>query len=93
MPDNTCICCGKIIPEGQHICLACGDYDDMQTFRRPEQKPKTNGDVIRSMTDEKLIPVIMEWVCNTFFRGKQACPQAHCDDCVRQWLREEAKDD
>ena len=33
MPDNTCICCGRIIPEGRHICLACGDYDDMQTFR------------------------------------------------------------
>lgn len=42
MPDNTCICCGKIIPEGQHICLACGDYDDMQTFRqntKPAAKP------------------------------------------------------
>lgn len=33
MHDNTCIRCGRIIPEGRHICLACGDYDDMQTFR------------------------------------------------------------
>lgn len=53
----------------------------------------TNADKIRSMTDEELIPVVMEWVCNTFFRGKQACPQAHCDDCVRQWLREETDED
>ena len=51
----------------------------------------TNADKIRKMTDEELIPVIMEWVCNTFFRGKQACPQAHCDDCIRAWLRKEAE--
>lgn len=23
MPDNTCICCGKIIPEGQQVCTSC----------------------------------------------------------------------
>ena len=57
--------------------------------RREEMK---NADKIRSMTDEELIPVIMEWVCNTFFRGKQACPQAHCDDCVRQWLKQECEE-
>ena len=34
--DNTCVCCGRIIPEGGHICLACGDYDEMQTFRQHE---------------------------------------------------------
>lgn len=31
--DNICVCCGKIIPEGRHVCLRCGSYDDMQTFR------------------------------------------------------------
>lgn len=31
--DNTCVCCGRIIPEGRQICLHCGDYDDMQTFK------------------------------------------------------------
>lgn len=31
--DNTCICCGRIIPEGAVLCLHCGDYDDMQTFK------------------------------------------------------------
>lgn len=51
MPDNTCICCGKIIPEGRHICLACGDYDDMQTFHT---KIRTNGDKLRSMTNREL---------------------------------------
>ena len=93
MPDNTCICCGKIIPEGQHICLACGDYDDMQTFRRPEQKPKTNGDRIRSMSDEALIPVVLTYVCRMISRERQGCPCSDCDDCVRFWLRKEARHD
>ena len=39
--DNTCICCGRIIPEGRHICLLCGEYDDMQTFKpRKESEMK-----------------------------------------------------
>lgn len=51
MPDNTCITCGRIIPEGGHLCLACGDYDDMQTF---QTKIRTNGDKLRSMTNREL---------------------------------------
>lgn len=82
MPDNTCICCGKIIPEGRQICLNCERGDDMQTFGG---KPKTNGDRIRSMTDEELIPVLHHYVCIQF---PQQCPYEHCDDCVRAWLRE-----
>lgn len=35
--DNTCVCCGRIIPEGRQICLHCGDYDDMQVFKEVEQ--------------------------------------------------------
>lgn len=34
--ENTCVCCGRTIPEGRHVCLRCGDYDDMQTVREPE---------------------------------------------------------
>lgn len=42
MADNTCIRCGRIIPEGRHVCLNCGNYDDMQTFkqRAPAAKAK-----------------------------------------------------
>lgn len=36
MHDNTCIRCGRPIPDDMRICLACGDYDDMQTFRQHE---------------------------------------------------------
>ena len=31
--ENTCVCCGRIIPEDRHICLHCGEYDDIQTFK------------------------------------------------------------
>jgi hypothetical protein len=34
MTDNTCVCCGRIIPDGRQVCLACGDYDDMQIFTK-----------------------------------------------------------
>lgn len=60
MPDNTCICCGRVIPEVRQICLRCGSYDDMQTFRPssrayyPEPPKVTNGDRIRAMSNEEL---------------------------------------
>ncbi len=36
MPDGTCMVCGRIIPEGRHICLSCEGQNEMQTFRRKE---------------------------------------------------------
>lgn len=51
MPDNTCIVCGRIIPEGRHICLACGDYDDMQTFSQPKRKPPKQKRYFRIVDD------------------------------------------
>lgn len=54
MPDNTCVCCGRIIPEGRHICLHCGEYDE-----QIKAKPKTNADHIRSMSNE----VLAEFLC------------------------------
>lgn len=52
----------------------------------------TNADKIRSMTDEELIPVVLSWVCHNYFQGMKACPQAHCDDCIRQWLKQECEE-
>lgn len=34
MADNTCMLCGRIIPEGRHICLSCEGQNEMQTFRQ-----------------------------------------------------------
>jgi hypothetical protein len=52
---------------------------------------KTNADRIRSMSDEELIPVVLSFVCHNYFQGKQPCPAAHCDDCIRELLRKEAE--
>lgn len=32
MADNTCACCGAIIPEGRHICLLCERENEVQQF-------------------------------------------------------------
>ena len=39
MTKNKCLRCGRPIPEDLRICLASGDYDDMQTFSQPARKP------------------------------------------------------
>lgn len=96
MPDNTCICCGKIIPEGRNICLACGDYDDMQTFRKPEQKPKTNADRIRSMVDDEDLLYAVGTNCNRCAyaggRNGEACGE-HCWEGNMEWLRSEVRNE
>ena len=84
--DNTCISCGRVIPEGSIICLHCESENDMQTFR---PRRITNGDRIRAMTDKELIPVVMHWVCHTAHAHE--CPDSECDDCVLRWLRREAE--
>lgn len=32
--DNTCICCGRPIPEGRFICLHCEGQNEMQRFAK-----------------------------------------------------------
>ena len=68
MQDNTCVCCGRIIPEGRHICLSCGSYDDMQTFRPSRNARQTNGDRIRQMNNSDIahtIGLLMRLDCIT----------------------------
>lgn len=33
--DNTCVCCGTVIPEGRLICWACEKYG-VETTRKEE---------------------------------------------------------
>lgn len=83
MPDNTCICCGRIIPEGRQICLHCGDYDDMQTFQR---KVVTNGDKLRSMTDKELSRWIASMERRALFTNSMTRPEGW-----QKWLESEVK--
>lgn len=71
MPDGTCMVCGRIIPEGRHICLSCWDYDDQQRFAVDKQK--TNGDRIRAMTNAELAKFLGDIA--------DCCSINFCKDC------------
>lgn len=98
MPDNTCICCGRIIPEGRQICLACGDYDDQQRF---ERKVRTNGDMIRAMTNGQLCGFILTALssqaieCDYCVHRNEVCSHKRrlkpCKIGIVKWLESEVK--
>lgn len=74
MNDNTCIVCGKIIPEGGQLCLHCGQYDESKP-----PKPVTFGDKLRHMTDEELGKYLARLTVD--------CLSANC--CVCQFCDED----
>ena len=79
--ENTCMMCGRIIPEGRHICLLCERGDDMQTFR--PRREKTNGDRLREMSDEELALLIKQitdrcWNPDTGCRNCPLCYNGVC---------------
>lgn len=39
--DNTCVCCGEIIPEGAQVCPICSEGD---TFRAAMARPVLRAD-------------------------------------------------
>lgn len=39
--DNTCVCCGEIIPEGAQVCPICSEGD---TFRAAMARPVPRAD-------------------------------------------------
>lgn len=97
MQDNTCVCCGRIIPEGRHICLSCGDYDDQQRFK-PDVLPivRTNGDRIRSMVDDEDLLYAVGTNCHrcAYAEGRNGedCG-GHCWEGNMEWLRIEVRDE
>ena len=82
MPDNTCITCGRVIPEGRHICLACERENEVNPLT---PKPRTNGDRIRQMTNAELVPVVLGYACAKR-SAESGCPADDCGTCVRKWL-------
>lgn len=48
MNENTCICCGAVIPEGRQICWICEHNDKIQSLPSPdggEKVRKCMGDI------------------------------------------------
>lgn len=97
MADNTCACCGAIIPEGRHICLLCEGENEVQHFHQQIPPVRTNGDRIRAMTDEELA----EFFCqiSKCCGNDASCSMCPIYDgcaqnamCVERWLKQEASE-
>ena len=109
MHDNTCIRCGRPIPDDMRICLACGDYDDQQTFRPssrayyPEPPKVTNGNRIRAMSDAQLVEFIATALsakaieCDYCIHRDEVCrnkrPSRRCAAGMIEWLRSEVRNE
>ena len=39
-PDNLCVVCGTIIPEGRQVCPMCGTKDNIEGYAQLIRKPK-----------------------------------------------------
>lgn len=87
MADKTCKVCGRVIPDG-HICLSCGDYDDMQTFN---QQPKTNGGRIRASAGEELTRYLGCRCCA--YLGEPKCDTLDCTEGKLQRLGSEVRNE
>ena len=100
MQDNTCVCCGKIIPEGGHTCLACMRENDMQTFGK---EIRTNGDRIRAMSDAQLADFIITALsakaieCDYCIHRDELCrnkrSSRRCTAGMVAWIRSEVRDE
>lgn len=57
-----------------------------------EQKPKTNADHIRSMTDEELAEFLRWDICSKV-RGDNRMCNGWCEECVTDWLKQPYKEE
>lgn len=85
-----CKVCCKICE--QTLCRYAGTQRGLEVdcrYYMPKQKPQTNADRIRAMSDEELV----RWV------GLDSCPKdavctlpVNCEKCWLDWLRQPSKD-
>jgi hypothetical protein len=76
------------------------DLSEIREFfemkRKKMQKPQTNADAIRSMTDEELVEIFANNECG-YCRIHDFCfakgLAIDCEDAWLDWLKQEAKDD
>lgn len=63
---------------------------DFVEICRMAEDPVTNGDRIRSMTDEKLADFLTDHESVCCFCTYEACKDASCENGVLEWLKKEA---
>lgn len=50
--NNTCVCCGAVIPEGRQVCLACEDRRyDPEEFFRAERSALSPAEILRRIDE------------------------------------------
>lgn len=96
MTENTCIRCGRIIPEGRHICLLCEGENEVQHFQTQIPPVRTNGDRIRSMVDDEDLLYAVGTNCNrcAYAEGRngEACG-GQCWEGNMEWLGSEVRNE
>ena len=85
---ETCVCCGRVIPEGSQYCVICGNK---------VRGKQTNYDRIRNMSVEELAEFMQKcgWdfppYCDYQKATRGICDQ-NCLKCAKQWLEQEVEE-
>ena len=82
--DNKCDECEELFKAID--CL--GEYED-----KAEQKPKTNADRIRAMSDEELRKLLIEFSAFSCIFPDKDCEDESCVDCVTKYLQQPAEEE
>ncbi len=84
---NTCVICGREIPEGNQVCVICG---------KVPSKLQTNYDRIRNMSVEEMAKLLAQrnFSCMRFCKNCESCNQntfcyPFCIDGIKKWLESE----
>ena len=86
---ETCVCCGRVIPEGSQYCVICGNK---------VKGKQTNYDRIRNMSVEELTFFLFEWgdhnitICNTLCNGYKSNCERNCVVKLKHWLEQEVEE-
>lgn len=75
-------------------CFACDNGDQWEAKRhRSPNKPKTNADRIRAMTDEELAEVLDGSICPQGYNQLGECEASKeiCHTCWLDWLKQECE--
>lgn len=92
---ETCVCCGRVIPEGSQYCVICGNK---------VKGKQTNYDRIRNMSVDELARFIQcisgdveryvpfcqnKKVCSDRLDNNEYIPEIECFNCMKYWLESE----
>ena len=89
MANNTCVCCGQIIPEGRQICPQCEDMDvpkyEPAEFFSAERQKKTGGNMTIGKAIDRLKKVRLFTWCGMDM--KEAIEALISDEELNSWIR------